>query len=247
MTNLIKIILMLSLTTLIIFIVSKHNIYHSSIIIVYSLFLLPYIAKLNGIYNFKKSLIAIGIIIIYMSLINLFSVYIATLHDNFTINNQFVSEVLVLDTIIFFIILILTLIALSYKNYNYTHYYFIILLLLEWVRTIGRGTEGNIFSFINWGVILYLFTIIYYSIYILNVKYFQVKNYISVYFGVSFGLLGLSLIIWDAKYNKFHFQLFEKYEIHENTLVLLLGFSLLLFFYGVYSLFLENRKGFIDE
>lgn len=245
-SNIAKIFIMTSLTMLITFIVAMHNIYSSSIIIAYSLVVLPYIAKSMNRYSFFNSLKIILIIVIYMSFVNLLSTYLISSND-VEINNQFISKNFEVDTIIFFVILILTLIFLAFRKYDYTHYYFTILIVLAFIRTLGKGVEGNIFNFINLGMILYLFTVIYYSIYILNIKYFKIKNNVSVYFGLSLSLMTLSLILWDAKQSKLYFKIFEKYKIDEYTIIMLLGFALLLFFYGIYSLFLESKKSSINK
>jgi len=186
--------------------------YYSSFI--YSLIVLPFYARKNFNFNFLHFGIALFIVgFISYIMMNIFYTEIA-----------------------FFLVLILILLIMGLTQYNYIHYYFFILNFIEIIFFIMRkGYRGEIFSLHNLGFIAYLSTLVFFSIYIVSKKYFKLKNIFANIFGLSLSLMTLSLILWDAKQSTLYFKIFKKYEIHDNIIILLLGFSLLLFIYGVYS------------
>jgi hypothetical protein len=193
---------------------------------IYSLVILPFYARQNHNFNLLHFLITLSIVGFI----------------SFIVMNIFYTE------IFFFLVLILTLLIMGFKEYKYIHYYFFILSFIEIIFFIMRkGYRGEMFSLHNLGFIAYLSTLVFFSIYIVSKKHFKLKNILANIFGLSLSLMTLSLILWDAKQSNLYFKIFKKYEIHENIIISLLGFSLLLFFYGVYALFLEDRKGYINE
>jgi len=193
---------------------------------IYSLVILPFYARQNHNFNFLHFLIALAIV----GLIS------------FITMNIFYTE------IFFFLVLTLTLLIMGFKEYKYIHYYFFILIFIEIIFFIMRkGYRGEIFALHNLGFIAYLSTLVFFSIYIVSKKHFKLKNILANIFGLSLSLMTLSLILWDAKQNNLYFKMFKQYEIDESRIISLLGFSLLLFAYGVYSLFLENQKSSINK
>jgi len=193
---------------------------------IYTLIILPFYARKNLNFNFLH-------FIIVLLIIGLIS---------FITMNIFYSE------IGFFLVGILILLIMGLKQYNYIHYYFFLLSFLEIMFFITKkGYRGEIFSLHNLGFITYLSTLVFFSIYIVSKKYFKFKNILANVFGLSLSLMTLSFILWDAKQSKLYFKIFEKYKIDEHTIIMLLGFALLLFFYGIYSLFLESKKSSINK
>jgi len=191
------------------------------ILFIYSLVILPFYAREKHKFNFLNfiiSLVIVGII-------------------SFITMNIFYTE------IVFFLVLMLILLIMGFRQYKYIHYYFFILSFIEIIFFIlKKGYKGELFALHNLGFITYLPTLVFFSVYIISKQHFKLKNILANIFGLSLSLMSLSLILWDARQDKFYFKLLNQYEIHENIIILLLGFSLLLFFYGVYSLFIEDRK-----
>jgi hypothetical protein len=112
------------------------------------------------------------------------------------INNIFGSHLGGFSRELFYILVALFLWMVAVK-YRYVHYAFFLLILLEGFNCTGRSYQGIVFS-LNFGTVVFLPTLMFYSIYVLSEQYLKIKHAIAFFFALSYSLIILGAMILDA-------------------------------------------------
>ncbi|HFU75412.1 MAG TPA: hypothetical protein ENK66_04120 [Arcobacter sp.] len=82
-------------------------------------------------------------------------------------------------------------------QYRYVHYAFFLLIVLEGLNCMGRLYQGVVFP-LNFGTVVFLPTLTFYSIYVLSEQYLKIKHSIAFFFALSYALIILGGMILDV-------------------------------------------------